>query len=444
MSHHTDQPDYLSKFVNGVRFRADDQWTESNQLRLPSAEFELLLELEPCFLYRLSLGGVLKVGKRSPAHLHIARRAIDELLSEQHASLMDGALHVWAGIDQPMTRRTWLTALANAIDGREPCAGTRSATEPRSECMPEVHQNSEYLQPMREPADWYLPNPPPGTFLLPHLMTCSSLVRIGVRNGAREHYDATSPLHVMTFSGHKDRETVVSYTGEELRTGDVEVWGQLLTLAAPLPLGTRVVVSSRKLLQTLGRATGGPSYKSLRGEIARLQGARVRVRSSHEAMREQFRAMFPDDPLSMGRTAGPIEVSFQLLGPSSTNGQMWSVAIPREVRVAFGPRLSSWFSEREYGELHRRREGDTVKRLYLFYRSHPKPWPFTLDELKSYIGSTMKRDCDFKAALDLAHDRLTQAGIIKAWRYGLTSRRHQLRERAYEVDFAKREGRLES
>lgn len=440
MSHNTDQPEFLSRFVNGVRFRADDHWTENNLLRLPPAEFELLLELEPCFLYRLTLPGVLKVGKRSPAHLHIARRAIHELLSEQNVSLQDGALKEWAGIDKPMTRRAWLTALANAIDGRESCAGTRSAIEGQSEWAPVVQRDSERFQPMRVLADWYLPNPPPGTFLLPHLMTCSSLVRIGVRNGAREHYDAASPLHVMKFSGHKDRETVVSYTGEELRTGDVEVWGYLLTLAAPLPLGTRVVVSSRRLLQALGRGTGGPAYKSLRAEIARLQGARVRVRSSHEGMRQQFREMFPDDPLSMGRAAGPIEVSFQLLGPSSTNGQMWSVAIPREVRVAFGPRLSSWFSEREYGDLHRLQEGDTVKRLYLFYRSHPKPWPFTLDELKNYIGSTMKRDSDLKAALDRAHDRLTHAGIIKAWRYGLTSRRHQLKERAYEVDFAKGRG----
>lgn len=440
MTHNTDQPEYLAKFVNGFRFRADDHWTEKNLLRLSPTEFELLLELEPLFLCRISLEGLLQAGKQRPAHLYIARRAIDRLLGVDSVPLAERTLYSWAGIEESLTRRAWLTSLANAIDERGPCAGTRSVFEAQPQLVTQAQGDSAHCQPMGELADWYLPNPPPGNFLLPHLMTCSSLVRIGVRNGVREHFDATSPLHIMKFSGHKDRETVVSYTGEELRTGDAEVWGQLLTLAAPLPLGSRVVVSSRELLQTLGRATGGPAYKALRAEIARLQGARVRVRSSHEAMRGQFREMFPDDPLSTGRAAGPIEVSFQLLGPSSTNGQTWSIALPREVRVAFGPRLSSWFSEREYGELHRLREGDTVKRLYLFYRSHPKPWPFTLDELKNFIGSTMKRDSDLKAALDRAHDRLTHAGIIKSWRYGLTSRRHQLRERAYEVDFAKGRG----
>ena len=242
-------------------------------------------------------------------------------------------------------------------------------------------------------------------------------------------------MQVLHFSGQSYGDTTVTYIGEELRTGDIEVWGELLKLAAPLPLGSRLSVSARDLLTALGRGTGGPAYGAVRAEIARLQGARLRIRSSHEPMREQFRAMFPDDPVSKSDYRGAIEVNFQLLGSSTTDGRMWSVAVPREVRVAFGPRLSSWFSEKEYGLLSKRREGDTVKRLYLLYRSHAKPWPFTVQELRRFLGSTMSRDSDLKAALDVAHDRLTHANLVKAWRYGSSARRPNCADRVYEVDF---------
>jgi hypothetical protein len=422
-------------FKNRYQCPGGDEWTERNLLRMSPEDFRFLLDMAPVFLYRISMPGLLKVCGRSPSHLQVTMAAIGELLSGDDGPELDGAAHAWDGIKGPMTRRAWLEALRQAIEGHQPCAGTR--LEPAPEYEQALSTSLACEKPKGEGAalEWYLPSVPPGQFLLPHLMTCGSVVRIGVRNEARVEYSAESPLHVLDFSGQRYGDTVVSFVGEELRTGDMEVWGQLLKLAAPLPLGSRVLVSARQLLKALGRGTGGPAYKSVRAEISRLQRAQIRVRSSHEAMREQFRAMFPDDPLSAKRSTGPVEVSFQLLGPSSTDGQTWSVAIPREVRVAFGPRLSSWFSERDYSTLTRRREGDTVKRLFLLYRSHARPWPFTLQELRNFLGSTMSRDSDLRVSLDNAHDRLTQAGLIKAWRYGLTQRRRNCCEKVYEVDF---------
>lgn len=428
-------------YANRARFSKGDEWTERNIVRTSTSELEVLLEMQPCFVYRLSLDAVPQLAQRGPAHLAHVRSAIWQLLTCDgpvgERPPLDGDLLQWKGARERMTRRRWLAAMLATIEEhvgpadtspsvQAALAAATSATCAVASADSESHTVS---------TEWYLPDLRPGQFQLPHLWTCGSLVQIGVRNSTRRQYTPDAPLHVVKFSGQSYGDTTVTYLGEELRTGDMEVWGQLLKLATPLPLGSRVTVSAKELLTALGRGTGGPAYKAVRAEITRLQGARLAVRSSFEPMRQQFRAMFPDDPLSQSSARGPIEVSFQLLGPSSTDGRMWSVSVPREVRVAFGPRLSSWFSEREYGLLTRRREGDTVRRLYLLYRSHVRPWPFTVQELRRYLGSTMGRDSDLKAALDTAHDRLTSAGLIKGWRYGSSDRRRNCPDRVYAVDF---------
>lgn len=429
------------QYANGHKFSRDDEWTERNIVRMSDAELEVLLEMQPSFAYRLSLDALPLLAKRGPAHLAHVYNAICRLLAGGEpvgeCPPLDGALLEWKGARERLTRRTWLATMLTALERQPGWAAAelppRTAAAMSTSAVFEVPRAETAAQAALEA--WYLPELRPGQFQLPHLWTCGSLVQIGVRNSARRLYTPDSPLHVVEFSGQSYGDTAVTYLGEELRTGDMEVWGQLLKLATPLPLGSRVMVSAKELLTALGRGTGGPAYKAVRAEIARLQGARLTVRSSFEPMREQFRAMFPDDPLSHSSSRGAIEVSFQLLGPSSTDGRMWSVSVPREVRVAFGPRLSSWFSEREYGLLTRRREGDTVKRLYLLYRSHARPWPFTVQELRRFLGSTMSRDSDLKASLDVAHDRLTSAGLIKSWRYGLSTRRRNSTDRVYEVDY---------
>jgi hypothetical protein len=427
-------------YANDFQSSKGDQWHERNIVSASQDVLRILLEMQPCFLFRMRLAAVVQLAKRDVESGLFVGAAARELLANEHPGecpSLDGAQISWAGITERMTRRAWLQRVLEVLGGTNVSAqaavpGSQGSAEGAQE--PSAQTSGRPSSPTAA-SDFYLPDIRPGQFQLPHLVTGSGLVRIGVRNNARQQFGAESPLHVLHFSGQTYGDTTVSYVGEELRTGDIEVWGQLLKLAAPLSLGSRLTVSARDLLTALGRGTGGPAYAAVRAEIARLQGARLRIRSSHEPMREQFRAMFPDDPLSKSDSRGAIEVSLQLLGSSTTDGRMWSVAVPREVRVAFGPRLSSWFSEKEYGLLSKRREGDTVKRLYLLYRSHAKPWPFTVQELRRFLGSTMGRDSDLKAALNAAHDRLTHANLIKAWRYGASARRPNCADRVYEVDF---------
>jgi hypothetical protein len=432
--------DLERRYANDFQPSRDDPWHERNIVSSSPQLLRILLEMQPCFVFRMRLASVAQLAKRDLESGCYVRTATSELLDNERRDecpVLDGAEIAWAGITERLTRRVWLTRVLDILDSTTgPAQAASPDSQGSADSAPEVSaQTSGQPHSPAAPASFYLPEIRPGQFQLPHLVTGSGLVRIGVRNSVREQFGPESPLQVLHFSGQSYGDTTVTYIGEELRTGDIEVWGELLKLAAPLPLGSRLTVSARDLLTALGRGTGGPAYGAVRAEIARLQGARLRIRSSHEPMREQFRAMFPDDPISKSCSRGAIEVSLQLLGSSTTDGRMWSVAVPREVRIAFGPRLSSWFSEKEYGLLSKRREGDTVKRLYLLYRSHAKPWPFTVQELRRFLGSTMSRDSDLKAALDAAHDRLTHANLIKAWRYGASARRSNCADRVYEVDF---------
>lgn len=258
----------------------------------------------------------------------------------------------------------------------------------------------------------YLPDLKLGQFQLPNLIVRCGVLSIGAVAKSRRTFGQHAPLRITRISGYGHGDLVVRYTGEELRLNDIEVWWQLLKLAESLPLGERVAVKARELLSALHRGTGGSAYEALRGEIARLQGAVFHLRTKDPEIRKQFCLMFPKDPLAK-RAEGPIEVSFQLLGPSSTDGTQWSIAIPQEVRVAFGRGISSWFSERDYYAAR----SDKARRLFLLYASHAKPWPFTVAELGEYLGSSMQRGFDLRRQLDAAHKELLLAGVLLNWSY---------------------------
>lgn len=224
------------QYVNGVRFSRMDEWTEKNILRTSATELEVLLEMQPCFVYRLSLAVLPQLAKRGAVHVAHVRTAIVQLLSGDgwngERPSLDGAVFEWKSFGERMTRRAWLTEMLAAIDR---LTGSTDASIPTPEPLvmdtftPSAPTTASAIA-LSSPADWYLPELRPGQFQLPHLWTCGSLVQIGVRNCPRRTFGPDSPLHVVEFSGQSYGDTVVTYMGEELRTGDMEVWGQLLKL----------------------------------------------------------------------------------------------------------------------------------------------------------------------------------------------------------------------
>lgn len=261
-----------------------------------------------------------------------------------------------------------------------------------------------------------------GLFQLPNVIAGSKVLRVGARRKARQHWDDRNPLVVQHVSGYKSGEVIISYSGEELRPGDIELWSKILQLAADVPLGSAVHIKARSMIRALNRGEhpGTNAYKVLREEVLRLHNASFHVRTTCPHIIEVMQTFFPDDKAvqNAGRT-GYVEVKFHLLGEVSTDGTSWSVEVPKKLRAMFGPRISSWFDEMLYYSL----ATDQARRLYLLYASHAACWPLKLAELREFLGSGMCSLEDFKRAMDMAHDELKAKKAIAGWAYQASPRR---------------------
>ena len=279
-----------------------------------------------------------------------------------------------------------------------------------------------------------------GSLVISNLLTRCALGTIGQRGLAaneRPRYTPDEPLCLTRVSGFKPSELVVSYSGQELAVGELETWSALLKLASPANLGGRVQFWSRDVLELLQRGTGGPAYRRLREEIQRLQGGVVTMRTTLQSVKRLFKEMFPHDPVVNDRrfanSEHPIEVSFSLLGPASTDGSRWSIVVPREVALAFSEQMTTWFNREGYLSM----KSDVARRLFLFYVSHPQPWPFSAFELGEFVGSRMSRPTDLRRQMTKAHEEMQLAGFIESWSYG-PSQRRPMKEPVFDVRFARR------
>lgn len=269
--------------------------------------------------------------------------------------------------------------------------------------------------------DIYLPAIRDGFMHLPNMIVGSGIVRTGTKSKKRERWTEQAPKVIRRVSGYKEGVVVISYSGEELRPGDIETWSKLLRAAMSQPLGSDVHVGKRGLLTSLpGRGTGGNAYTTLRDEVARLQAAMLHVRSTDPDFIQQMGELFPSDQSAKNaKKTGFVEIKVQLLGASTTDGATWTIEVPRKIRTLFGPKLSSWFDEDIYYAL----KGDAARRLYLLYGSHVNCWPLRLAELREYMGSTMGQDSKFRDLMNKAHNELKLKGAIKGWRFEQSHRR---------------------
>lgn len=267
----------------------------------------------------------------------------------------------------------------------------------------------------------YMPAVREGYMHLPNVLCGSAILRTGARAKGRQRWDEKTPLVISRVSGYKAGEVVISYSGEELRPGDIETWNRVLTMSAGTAMGHDVYITPRAMLEGLGgRGTGGNAYAALREELARLQAAIVHIKATDPAFIEQMAELFPNDPsVQNAKKTGFVEIKTHLLGTTVTDGRTWTVEVPKKLRAMFGKKLSSWFDEAAYFSL----KSDTARRLFLLYASHVSCWPMKLAELREFLGSSMAADNKFRDQMDAAHDELKAAGLLKGWKYDQSTRR---------------------
>jgi hypothetical protein len=290
-------------------------------------------------------------------------------------------------------------------------------------------------------SDVFLPAARASQLTLPHIIMRSSLVKAGTKNGVRQVYTDAAPLLISRVSGFKAGTIEMSYVGEELYASDMETYAHLLRLAARTPLGERLApVKTLTLLRQIGRTKSAPALKALIAQVNRLRNAELRIWTTDTAVIESWRDLFPEERLFKRDDVEGVQISFKLLGDlaetkSKEKGTTveFSTEMSRYVRVFFGQKLSTWYSEHTYQEL----SGEVAKRLYLFYQSHDGQYDFTFDELVEYLGTKGTRKTVIDTLKD-AHNALVDACFIKGWSLKASDKRGGQRAYVLEGMTAKR------
>ncbi|SOE50471.1 hypothetical protein SAMN05446935_0337 [Burkholderia sp. YR290] len=278
-------------------------------------------------------------------------------------------------------------------------------------------EGTEQLAQHKAAAELFLPAARASQLTLPHIIMRSPLMFTGARNAARKVYTKDAPMRIGRVSGFRTGTVEMAYIGEELRASDLETYAHVLRLAATVPLGNRLpTIKVSELLRKIGRDKSTPANRALVDQLNRLRNAEIRLWTSDATIIAAWSALFPDEPLFKREGVEGVQVSFKMLGDlvetksEKGNTVEFSTEVSRYVRVFFGQKLSSWYSESTYREL----SGDLAKRLFLFYQSHDGSFDFTFDELVEYLGASGSRDA-FRDSLKAAHDELTTACFIKGW-----------------------------
>lgn len=192
-------------------------------------------------------------------------------------------------------------------------------------------------------------------------------------------------IKIATLSG-----VDVSYTGEELRQDDEDVFLQLVHLARLVPLGGSIEFTAHSLLKSLEWATNKPSYDRLKNTIQRLTATGLEISSD------------------TGGYSGSLIRDFTWKEEDGSSSRKWKVRLE--------PRIVSLFGHVKYSQIiweKRLQLGNLAKWLHSFYYSHANPYPMKVETIHLLCGSTTKSRAKFRQLLKKSLAELIEIGFLK-------------------------------
>jgi len=181
----------------------------------------------------------------------------------------------------------------------------------------------------------------------------------------------------------------ITYTGEELRQDDEDVFLQLVHLARVSPLGTEVSFTAHSFLNALKWPTNSRSYDRLRDTITRLQATGIEVRSQNAGY------------------SGSLIRDFSWNENSGAASRSWTVRIE--------PRIAALFDNVSYTQIdwdQRLQLGSLAKWLHAFYYTHSRPLPMKTATIRTLCGSSTKDLSKFRQLLRGAFKELIAVGFL--------------------------------
>ncbi|MBS4097693.1 MAG: replication initiator protein A [Sulfuricella sp.] len=220
---------------------------------------------------------------------------------------------------------------------------------------------------------------------LPNALARSALFNISNKAGKRNYYQQEQ---IASVSG-----VTISYTGQDLRQRDEDVFLQLLHLAKNKPLGEWVDFTAYSLVKALGWSVNTRSYNDLRDILNRLSATNIIV-------------MFKDD---QNGYSGSLVRKFMWRTDAGEKLTKW--------RVYFEPEIIALFAPTGYTHIYwelRLSLPPLAKWLHSFYSTHEIPYDYKIDTLWKLCGSTSGLP-QFRQVLVDALNLLKEKSFLVGW-----------------------------
>lgn len=191
----------------------------------------------------------------------------------------------------------------------------------------------------------------------------------------------------------------VTYTGERLDQGDLDVWETVLHIMRAYPLGKEVKVTAYQLLKAMGKTDAGSNRKILDTRLIRLKANALIIKSQSSKF-TYMGSLIDEITQEEGTKTYVIILSkkMKLLFKKDQYTQLdWAIR-----QAMSGQPLAQW--------------------LYGYYTSHAKPHPVKVETLHKLCGSYAAKIFHFKEKLCKALEAVQAAcaayGQVFDWYIG--------------------------
>ena len=176
----------------------------------------------------------------------------------------------------------------------------------------------------------------------------------------------------------------ISYTGERLDQGDLDVWESVLHAARLQELGSKCHITSYALLKLMGKTDSGKNRTTLHERITRLVANAIEI--------QQGRCCYIGSLITEAA--------------KDKETQEWVIELNPKLRPLFA---ADQFTQIEWAVRHDLSGQPLAQWLHGFYASHAKPFPFKIVTLHRLCGSEATLMSDFAKKLRKALDAVAVA-----------------------------------
>ena len=188
----------------------------------------------------------------------------------------------------------------------------------------------------------------------------------------------------------------ITYTGEQLRQDDEDVFLQILHISRMQELGTEVRFTANSMIVELGWTRNAASYRRLIDCLDRMAASAVAVTVESSAGRENY--------------TGSLIRSFRWK-EQATDSPMreWTILLEKEIISLFNPES---YSRLDWNV--RLKLPPMAKWLHTFYHSHQMPFPMKVETLHRLMASEIKELRMFRSKLKAALTLLVENGFLNS------------------------------